>query len=93
MELPLVRSATTSFTTRLRFAGTVSVDSVPAEKRVFAYLRRTMEYVIGTVSNPDGTWEITGLPNSYAGNNFLIIAVDDSAAQNAECADFIQPVA
>jgi hypothetical protein len=78
--------------TRLRLAGSVTIESVPAKSRVIAYSRVDMEYVKGTTSNADGSWEIGGLPYGYNGTEFLIVSVDDMGTYNAECADKIQPV-
>lgn len=79
-------------TDRHRLAGTVTVDGSPAQKRILACRRMTLEVVAQTMSDPTtGAWEIYGLPQ-YDEGDFVIIALDESGTYNAEVADYVSQV-
>lgn len=92
MILDFLRQTGYTMPTRLRIAGTVAAESTPAQKRIIILHRNSMEYEKGILSEADGTWEITGIANIYAGTPFMVVSLDDSGTYNAEVADLIVPV-
>jgi len=68
--------------------GSVKVNSVGAKKRIILIDRITYTPILGTYSNPDGTWQIKGIAY-YPAKQLLAIAFDDNEEYNAEVADYI----
>jgi hypothetical protein len=76
-------------TDRHRLAGVVTVDGLPAEKRIHVHLRSSMVQVAATYSDPvTGEWEIFGLPE-YPEGSLIVIASDNTGTYNAEVADYV----
>ena len=85
--------ATSPFTHRHKLAGTITVDGTGAPRRVMVLERDKLTYVASTIAQPDGSWELTGLPE-YPVESLLVLAFDDANQTfNAEVADFISQVA
>lgn len=78
-------------TDRHALAGTVTVDGAAASRRVAVFRRSTLEQVAVTLSDPDGTWTISGIPQ-YEERDLFVVAFDDAGTHNAEIADFISQV-
>lgn len=77
---------------RHRLAGTVTVDGLPAKKRIVVTDRTTFVPCAFTLSNPvTGAWEIYGLPE-YPLRSLMVIAIDDTGNFNAELADCVSQV-
>jgi len=81
------------FTHRHKLAGTVTTDGTGGKRRVVVLDRGTLKYIASTVSGPDGTWLIQGIPERPE-DSLIVLAFDDIAKVfNAEAADFISQVA
>lgn len=79
-------------TDRHRLAGTVTVDGLPAQKRILVIDRNTFAIYAQTLSNPvTGAWEVYGLPQ-YPERSLLVLAFDDTGNYNAEVADQVSQV-
>ena len=77
---------------RHRLAGVVTIDGNPGMRLVAVFDRRNMSFVAVTLSDQTtGAWEIAGLPE-YPEASLLVVALDNSAAYNAEVADYISQV-
>lgn len=74
-------------------SGTVEVGVVPAERRVVLADRRNLSYIKSTVSMPNGTWVLNGLPEALSGVGLLVLSLDDTGTYNALVYDYVQPVA
>lgn len=68
---------TTPVLEKRRLAGRVTVNSVGASKRVVVQERGTLKYVASTISNPDGSWEIRGIP-VLAEGSLIVLIIDDA---------------
>ena len=73
-----------------RLAGTVYVNSAGAARQVAAFDRGTMAYLGSTVSDPDGSWEITGMKPMPDGSIFAVAF--DTGTYNAEALDLLTQV-
>ena len=78
---------------RHRLAGKITVDGVPAKRRVAIINRKLFTLIAVTQSSSaTGEWEIIGLPE-YPENELTVIAFDSTGNYNAEVADYISQVA
>jgi hypothetical protein len=73
-----------------RLAGTVYVNSAGAARQVAAFGRGTMEYLGSTVSNSDGSWEISGMKPMPDSSIFAVAF--DTGTYNAEALDLLTQV-
>lgn len=75
-------------TKKQRLAGRVQVNGVGSKKRIAVLKRGTFEYVASGQSNPDGTWEIRGIPE-MAIEQLLVFYIDDTRSFNPIAFDYI----
>lgn len=79
-------------TSKRRLAGRVTVEGLPAKKRIVVQRRGTNEYVASTHSDPDtGNWEIRGMP-VYPERSLEVKVSDDTGSFNAEIFDYVSQV-
>ena len=78
LEYTIAAPLATTINRPHRLAGSTLVDGVGVERRVKVCERRTGNYVISTVSNADGTFELTGLPPQNLANPYVVTCFDDS---------------
>lgn len=85
----LLRSRVSAYIAgKRRLAGRVRVNGTGRAKRVGIFKRGTLEYVASGYSNPDGTYEIKGMPELPARSLFAV-AFDDTGTYNAEILDIL----
>jgi hypothetical protein len=76
-----------------RLAGQVLVDNLPVRRRIVVINRRTLAYVVSTLSEPvDGTFVLRALPPQDLGDPYLVIRYDDSSGDNAQVFDRVYQV-
>ena len=68
--------------------GIVTVAGSPASRPVFLIDRISLRLVAETISEPDGTWSISGLNRDRL---FLVLALDPTGQFNAVIRDNITP--
>lgn len=79
-------------TDRHRLAGTVTVDGLPAKRRIIVLDRRDSAFVAGTYSSEvDGAWQISGV-KEYPAGQLIVLAYDSTGNYNAEVADYVSQV-
>lgn len=76
---------------RHRLAGTVTIEGVPGVALISVFDRRTNVLVASRWSLPDGSWQISGLPE-YPERSLRVEATDNSGKYNAKVADYVSQV-
>ncbi len=89
MIFDLIRQASYTMPARYRIAGTVAEEGSPVQKRIAIFTRSDLHFYASILSEPDGTWEIPGLPESLNGSEFIVLGIDDTGQYNAVVADKI----
>ena len=71
----------TNYTGSGYIAGTLSVDNVPAIRRVCLFLEENCKLIKTTYSDKNGNYSFTGLRTDVP---FFVVGIDDTGVKNAD---------